>query len=66
MDRSTVLRWAFISILAFAFMKWGLPYFTGKHEGSGQQLPPEAYVNAPGFTPDRLARRRDGQRGGRG
>jgi YidC/Oxa1 family membrane protein insertase len=46
------MRWAFISLLAFAFMKWGMPLLTGKHEGPAQQLPPETYVNAPGFTPD--------------
>ena len=38
MDRNTVLRWAFISLLAFAFMKWGMPLVTGKHEGTPQQL----------------------------
>jgi YidC/Oxa1 family membrane protein insertase len=54
MDRNTVLRWAFISLLAFAFMKWGLPYFTGKHEASTQLLPAETYVNAPGFARDRV------------
>jgi YidC/Oxa1 family membrane protein insertase len=52
MDRSTVLRWAFISILAFAFMKWGMPLITGKHDGPAQLLPPETYADAPGFVPD--------------
>ena len=52
MDRNTVLRWAFISILAFAFMKWGMPLITGKHDGPAQQLPAETYTNAPGFAPD--------------
>ena len=52
MDRNTVLRWAFISILAFVFMKWGMPLITGKHEGAAQKIPAETYVNAPGFSGD--------------
>jgi YidC/Oxa1 family membrane protein insertase len=51
MDRNTVLRWAFISLIAFAVMKWGVPFFGGKHEAA-QQIPAETYVNAPGFAPD--------------
>jgi YidC/Oxa1 family membrane protein insertase len=52
MDRNTVVRWAVISLLAFAFMKWGMPLISGKHEGSSQHLPTKIYVNAPGFAPD--------------
>ncbi len=52
MDRNTVLRWAFISLLAFAFMKWGMPLVTGKHDGPVQTLLAETYANAPGFVAD--------------
>ncbi len=52
MDRNTVLRWAIISLVAFAFMKWGMPLIQGKHEGAAQKLPAETYVNAPAFVGD--------------
>jgi YidC/Oxa1 family membrane protein insertase len=52
MDRNTLLRWATIALLTIAFMKWGMPLLTGKHEGVTQSLPAETYSNAPGFAPD--------------
>jgi YidC/Oxa1 family membrane protein insertase len=51
MDRNTVLRWAFIAILAVVFMKWGKPLLFGKHDDV-QQVPAEVYSNAPGFAGD--------------
>jgi YidC/Oxa1 family membrane protein insertase len=51
MDRNTVLRWAFIALAAFAFMKWG-PNIFGKKEGSSQSIPFESYVSTPGYAPD--------------
>ncbi len=60
MDRNTVLRWAIIALLAFGFMKWGMPLITGKHEGASQNVPAEAYANAPGFAPDAVDARAPG------
>ena len=52
MDRNTIVRWVIISGLLFVFWKWGMPMFTGKHEGDLQSLPSEKYTNAPGFVAD--------------
>ena len=51
-DRNTIIRWAVISLAVFAFMKWGMPFFGGKHDGPSQRIPVETYVNAPGFAED--------------
>jgi YidC/Oxa1 family membrane protein insertase len=51
MDRSSVLRWLFIGLLAIAFWKWG-PQLLGSKSGSEQALPVETYINAPDFIPD--------------
>ena len=52
MDRTT-LRWILIALVGVAFLKWGLPYFTGSSQ-KAQSIPVESYSNAPGFIPDRL------------
>lgn len=55
MERSSsVLRWAIIGIALLVLWKWVLPGIMGKDDGGGQaaKLPPETYVNAPGFVPD--------------
>jgi YidC/Oxa1 family membrane protein insertase len=51
MDRNSILRWIFIA----AIMVGGYWMFYGrKSSDHAQQLPPETYVNAPGFAPDVL------------
>lgn len=51
MDRNTIVRW----ILIAAIMLGGYWFFVGrKSTEHPQQLPPESYVNAPGFAPDTL------------
>jgi YidC/Oxa1 family membrane protein insertase len=51
-DRNTIIRWALISLAVFAFMKWGMPYFGGKHEDQSQKIAVERYTDAPGFPDD--------------
>lgn len=53
MDRNSLLRVLAIAAAVLLFWKFGLPLVTGSHEKT-QSLPEEAYVNAPGFVPDKL------------
>jgi YidC/Oxa1 family membrane protein insertase len=52
MDRNAVIRWIVIAAVMLVFWKWGLPLITGKSD-KVQTIPPETYVNAPGFVPDK-------------
>ncbi|HWL85817.1 MAG TPA: membrane protein insertase YidC [Polyangiaceae bacterium] len=61
MDRNTLLRWALIAVAVLVFMKWGLPHLTGKSDHETQPVPPEVYVNAPDFVPDRVDMSTDGR-----
>jgi YidC/Oxa1 family membrane protein insertase len=51
MDRSSLLRTVLIFVAVLLFWKVGLPMITGKSDAV-QSLPPETYVNAPGFVGD--------------
>lgn len=51
MDRNSILRWIFIATI----MVGGYWMFYGRKSNDHlQQLPPETYVDAPGFVPDVL------------
>lgn len=53
MDRNSVLRWMVIAAAIFLFWKFGLPLITGSNDKpQANALPPETYVNGPGFVPD--------------
>src|SRR5262249_27213892 len=53
MDRNSLLRVLAIAGALLLFWKFGLPLLTGSHVKT-QSLPEEAYVNAPGFVPDKI------------
>lgn len=51
MDRNSVLRWIVIAAGILLFWKFGMPMLTGSGKKE-QELPPETYVDAPGFVGD--------------
>ena len=51
MDRNSLLRVAAIAAALLLFWKFGMPLISGK-QAEVQNLPAEAYINAPGFVPD--------------
>src|SRR5262249_54312623 len=53
MDRNAVIRWIVIAAVMLVFWKWGLPLITGKSD-KVQSVRTEAYVDAPGFVPDKI------------
>ena len=53
MERSNVLRMLLIAGGMIVFFMWGLPALTGSNH-KVQVIPTEAYVNGPGFTPDKV------------
>lgn len=53
MDRNRLLSWLVIGAAIFLFFQYGMPLISGKKD-KGQLLPPETYVNAPGFAADVL------------
>ncbi|MGH7294883.1 MAG: membrane protein insertase YidC [Polyangiaceae bacterium] len=51
MDRNTIVRW----ILIAGLLGLGYYFFVGRKSAEhAQELPPETYVDAPGFAPDTL------------
>ncbi len=60
MERSSFARVALISLALLLFWVYGLPLLRGKSD-STQSVPPETYVNAPGFAPDAIDQPRPGE-----